>query len=116
MGWCLRGDIGLGVAIGEPSLISALGPVATGVLGGVSSPAAAWASNNTTSPPFGMIDAGVGYRFNAWFRMDGTLEYRDGGVRSHSSLTDPASPAFGPVDYPYFDCADVSSIVGLLNG
>jgi opacity protein-like surface antigen len=117
MGWYLRGDIGLGVAVAEPSLVSAPGPVATGVLGGVLSPAAFWASNNTTPPPFGMIDAGVGYRFNAWFRMDGTLEYRGGGVRSHSSLTDPASPAFGgPVDCAYFDRADVSSIVGLLNG
>ncbi len=116
-GWYLRGDIGLGVAAAEPRLVTAPDPVGAGVSRDLLSPAASRAFKNANPPPFGMIDAGVGYRFNAWFRMDGTLEYRGGGVRSRSTLTDPASPAFGgPADYAYVDRAAVSSIVGLLNG
>ncbi|HKN27102.1 MAG TPA: hypothetical protein VJY34_04165 [Roseiarcus sp.] len=101
-GWYLRGDMGLGVAVAEPSLASAPDPVAAGVSSGLLSPAASWVSHDATPPPFGMIDAGAGYRFKAWFRMDGALEYRGGGLRSHSSLTDPASLAFGgPVEYRF---------------
>ena len=63
-----------------------------------------------------MIDAGVGYRFNPWLRLDGTLEYRGAGMRARFGLTDPASPAFhGPLDYGYAGRAYLSAIVGLMN-
>jgi len=101
-GWYLRGDIGLGLAA-EPKLAAAtLAPSPTNV-----SPGTTWASHATT-PPFGMIDAGVGYRLNAWVRMDGTLEYRGGAFRARSPSSDPAA-------YVSSDSADLSSIVGLLN-
>ena len=49
--------------------------------------------NNTTLSAFGMIDAGVGYRFNSWFRMDGTLEYRGGAdLQSLYTLPIPSRP------------------------
>lgn len=116
-GWYLRGDVGLGVAAAEPRLVSMPDPVAAGVASGLLSPAAYRTFDNATLPPFGMIDGGVGYRFNAWFRMDGTLEYRSGvRLKAHSVLTDPASPAFGPLQYSDLYRDDVSSFVALLNG
>ena len=65
-----------------------------------------------------MIDFGVGYQFNNWFRMDGTLEYRGGAnLQSHYSLTDPVNPTFGgPTQFAHFYRASVSSFVGLVNG
>ena len=65
-----------------------------------------------------MIDAGVGYQFNSWFRMDGTLEYRWGAnLHSLHTLNDVASPYFnnGALQYADFYRADVSSVVGLVN-
>ena len=39
----------------------------------------------------GTIDAGVGYVFTPWARMDGTLEYRFGGrLQSDFAIADPA--------------------------
>jgi opacity protein-like surface antigen len=106
-GWYLRGDIGLGVAAAEPELAAAplAGPAAIPI------PAVAWTSHATTSP-FGLVDVGVGYRFNAWFRMDGTLVYRGGGFRARSGWADPLG---GPATYAYSDRAGLSSIVGLVN-
>lgn len=115
-GWYLRGDIGLGEAAAQPTLAPTAAAVAAGVGSGDLSPAASWTSNRPTSPPFGMIDAGVGYRFNPWLRLDGTLEYRGAGMRARFGLTDPASPAFhGPLDYGYAGRAYLSAIVGLMN-
>ncbi len=117
-GWYLRGDVGLGVAMSESHLQNSPDPIAAGVSSGFLSPDASQSFNNTTLSPFSMIDAGVGYRFNAWFRMDGTLEYRGGAnLQSLYTLTDPVSPAFGgPLHYADFYRADVSSFVGLVNG
>ena len=40
-----------------------------------------------------MFDFGVGYRFNNWFRMDGTLEYRGGAeLQSLYTAEKPLSP------------------------
>ena len=64
------------------------------------------------------MDVGVGYQFNPWFRVDGTLEYRAGAnLQSLYTLTDPASPAYyGPAQFADFYRADVSSFIGLVNG
>ncbi len=117
-GWYLRGDVGLGVAAARPDLQNEPDPISTGVSSDFLSPYASESFNNTTLSPSSMFDFGVGYRFNNWFRMDGTLEYR-GGARLQSlyTLTDPASPVFGgPLQYADFFNADVSSVVGLVNG
>ena len=117
-GWYLRGDVGLGVAAARPNLQNEPDPISTGVSSDFLSPYASKSFNNTTLSPSGMFDFGVGYRFNNWVRMDGTLEYR-GGARLQSlyTLTDPASPFFGgPLQYADFFNADVSSLVGLVNG
>ena len=65
-----------------------------------------------------MIDFGVGYRFNPWFRMDGPLEYRRGAnLQSLYTLTDPVNPTFGgPTQFADVYRANVSSFVGLANG
>jgi opacity protein-like surface antigen len=117
-GWYLRGDVGAGINASAPHLENIPDPIATGVSSGFLSTSATQAFNNTTLSPFGMIDAGVGYQFNNWFRMDGTLEYRWGAnLQSLYSLNDPASPYFsGPLQYADFYRADVSSVVGLING
>lgn len=116
-GWFLRGDVELGVAAAEPNLVSVPGPVAAGASSGLLSPAAREAFGQASQSAFGMVDAGAGYRFNAWFRMDGTLEYRSGDrLKAHSTLTDPASPTFGSLQYSDSTRADLSSFVALVNG
>lgn len=117
-GWYLRGDLGAGVVADAPDLMNIPDPIATGVSGGFLSPYSSQAFNNTTISSFGTIDFGVGYQFNQWFRMDGTLEYRWGGnLQSLYTLTDLSSPYFGgPLQYADFYRADVSSLVGLVNG
>jgi opacity protein-like surface antigen len=116
-GWYLRGDVGIGIA-SAPDLENLPDPIATGVSSGFLSTSASQAFNNTTLSPFGMIDFGVGYQFNNWFRVDGTLEYRGGAnLQSLYTLTDPASPYFGgPLQYADFYRVNVSSFIGLFNG
>ncbi len=117
-GWYLRGDLGAGIVAGAPDLANIPDPIATGVSSGFLSPYSTQAFNNTSISSFGMIDAGVGYQFNSWFRMDGTLEYRWGGnLQSLYTLNDAASPYYGgALQYADFYRADVSSLVGLVNG
>ena len=69
----------------------------------------------TPRPSF---DFGVGYRFNNWSRVDGTLEYRAGApVAVRSSLSRYLPPPFSAARWQYADSsADVSSVVGLVNG
>src|SRR5271157_3461775 len=109
--WYLRGDLGAGINSTAPDLQTIPDPVAAGVTSGFLSTQASQAFNNTTLSPFGLIDAGVGYAFNPWFRMDGTLEYRGGAtLQSLATLTDPASPAYGgPVLFGDFYRGTVSS-------
>jgi opacity protein-like surface antigen len=117
-GWYLRGDVGLGVNATRPELQTSPDQIVAGLAGGLLSSAASQAFNNTTLSPFGMVDFGLGYQFNSWFRIDGTLEYR-GGARLQSlyTLTDLASPDFGgPAQFSDFCRGDVSSFIGLING
>lgn len=117
-GWYLRGDVGMGINATTPDLQTVPDPLAAGVSTGFLSTQASEAFNNTTLSSSGIIDAGVGYAFNSWFRVDGTLEYRGGaGLQSLATLTDPASPAYGgPVQYADFYRGNVTSFVGLING
>ena len=117
-GWYLRGDVGVGVNATSVDLQNYPDPIATGISSGFLSSQANQAYNNTTLSPFGLIDVGVGYQFNPWFRMDGTLEYRAGAnLQSLYTLTDPASPGYGgPAQFADFYRADVSSFIGLVNG
>ncbi len=117
-GWYLRGDVGVGVSAAAPQLEIAPDPLSGGLASGFLSASARQAFNNTTLSPFGMIDVGGGYRFNDWFRMDGTFEYRGGAdLQSLFTLTDPASPYFGgPLQSADFYRANVSSFIGLING
>jgi opacity protein-like surface antigen len=116
-GWYLRGDIGGGVNMTAPELRIAPDPIAAGLAGGFISSAATKTFNNATLSPSAMIDAGVGYQFDGWFRADATLEYR-AGARLHSQYAarGPASASGVPSQYAEFDRGDVSSIVGLVNG
>ena len=117
-GWYLRGDVGFGVPAGVLNLQNEPDPIATGVSSGFLSPAAVESFSNTTLSESGVFDFGGGYRFNNWFRMDGTLEYRGGAaLQTLYTLTDPASPVFGgSLQYASFFNADVSSLIGLVNG
>ena len=116
-GWYLRGDIGGGLNMTAPELKVAPDPIAAGLAGGFISGAATETFDNATLSPFGMIDAGVGYQFDGWFRADATLEYH-AGARLHSryAARGPASASGVPSQYAEFDRRDVSSIVGLVNG
>jgi opacity protein-like surface antigen len=116
-GWYLRGDIGLGVA-GKPDLENAPSLIPLTVRDGLFSPHASEAFGKTTLSPFGVIDAGVGYWFNDWLRLDATLEYR-GGAKLHSlhTLTDFENPAFGgPLLVADSYRANAASVTGLING
>ena len=98
-GWYLRGDLGFGVAAGVPQLKNTPDPIATGVSSGFLSSLAYQSFYNTTLSSSGMIDFGVGYQFNNWFRVDGTLEYRTGAhLQSLYALTDPAQSDFRRFD------------------
>jgi opacity protein-like surface antigen len=117
-GWYLRGDVGAGINASEPDLQNLSDPIAAGVSRGFLSTSASQAFNNTTLSPYEMIDLGVGYQFDNWFRTDVTLEYRAGAtLQSLYTLADPASPSFGgPLQTADFYRANVSSFIGLVNG
>ncbi len=117
-GWYLRGDVGFGLAAGAPELQNAPNPIVAGVARGFLSSAAHQSFNNTSLSSSGMIDFGLGYQFNSWFRLDGTLEYRGGAnLQLLYTLIDPITPTFGgPTQFADFYRANVSSFVGLVNG
>jgi opacity protein-like surface antigen len=115
-GWYLRGDIGAGLAA-TPGLEIEPSPVAAGVSRGLLSSAAVQSFANTTLSATAVLDAGLGYAFNPWLRVDGTLEYRTGAnLRSIYSISDPAAPAFGgPFHETDVVRAGLSSLVALAN-
>ncbi|WP_439574431.1 outer membrane protein [Phreatobacter sp.] len=99
-GWYLRGDIGLGTQRARD-----------------------WHYN--PNPPLGITDttyqhslsstmfigAGIGYAFNSWFRVDGTLEYRSGGRFIGRDVLSGPGGAYENVLH-----SNMSSVVALLNG
>ena len=117
-GWYLRGDVGVGLTFGSPNLQIIPDPIATGISSGLLSDAAQQSFNDSTLSSSGVIDFGLGYQFNEWFRLDGTIEYRKGAnLGSLDVLTDPNNPVLGgPARFAAFYRANVASFVGLING
>ena len=114
-GWYLRGDLGAGFER-APELATVPGAVAPFALP-VLSPYAITSFRNTTLSPNGAVDAGVGYVFSSWLRMDGTLEYRFGArLQSTYAIADPAPLAAGPLVFADRVDAGLSSLVALVNG
>jgi opacity protein-like surface antigen len=74
-GWYLRGDIGVaGHSLGNVAVLQNGSQVRPGV-GGVNEYALRMKSHSETVS----VGLGVGYRFNSWFRLDLTGEFRGGG-------------------------------------
>jgi opacity protein-like surface antigen len=112
-GWYLRGDVGGGVNATAPEFRIAPDTLTPGVAGGSIFSAPTQAFGNATLSQFGMVDIGGGYQFNSSFRADGTIEYRAGAnLRSASA----AYPWLGQAQDEDAFHADVSSLVGLVNG
>jgi opacity protein-like surface antigen len=113
-GWYLRGDVGAGF---EPAPdLGAAAAVAPGFALPVLSPFAASSFGGAALSPSGTVDAGVGYAFNSWLRLDGALAYRFGG-RLHSIYAiDDAAPLASPYRAADRLVASVSSILALVNG
>ena len=101
-GWYLRGDVGVGLNATSVDLQNYPDPIATGISSDFLSSQANQAYNNTTLSPFALMDVGVGYQFNPWFRVDGTLEYRAGANLQSStrSLTRLRPPTTGRPNSP----------------
>jgi opacity protein-like surface antigen len=108
-GWYLRGDVGMAAQPTTPDLVYSPNPLA----GGYFSSAAYQGFSNTSISASGLVDIGVGYQVNPWFRGDITLEYRDGGnFQSLYTLNDPTNK----VQYADFYRTNTSSFIGMLNG
>lgn len=112
-GWYLRGDIGAGFET-KPDIGPAVVPLGPGASLSTFAASAFGAALSTS----GTIDAGVGYVFTPWARMDGTLEYQFGG-RLQSDFAIPGLGPLGVAD-PFRSAdrlrADLSSIVAMMNG
>lgn len=101
-GWYLRGDIG----VGELN-VSNYEQREVGAAGG------SFFGETTNHAVF--VGAGAGYRFNNWFRVDGTLEYRAGssiGVNDQVAF----ATSFGQARQTNTYKGNLSSIVALFNG
>ena len=111
-GWYLRGDVGAALSLSAPNLRLAPDPIALGAATG-SLPASAYgAFRNSDLSPSALVDAGVGYRFNDWVRLDGTLEYRGGArLRSAYALADANGLSSAAAMR-----GSLGEIVGLVNG
>lgn len=91
-GWYLRGDVGVGV---NNSLSARTSPNPLNFAGAGSTDD--WSGTNLSES--GMIDIGVGYQVNNWFRADVTGELRGGA--SFSGLEVVNSPIAGASAYPF---------------
>jgi opacity protein-like surface antigen len=104
-GWYLRGDVGVGVN-NNADLTS----TANAGGGGDS-------IYNSSVSESALIDLGVGYQFNNWFRVDVTGELRGGStfqgleVCNNCGVTPP-----GQNQYSDFYRGNLSSAIGLVNG
>lgn len=130
-GWYLRGDVGVGVN-DRPRLKTSPDPILTGgpPAGVTFTSAPTYGFHNQDLTASGLIDVGVGYQFNNWFRFDVTGEYR--GAGGHLSAIDQYNTVgtyVGPVPvgfigagpFPYagslrnFYTGHLSSIVAMAN-
>jgi opacity protein-like surface antigen len=112
-GWYIRGDAGVGVN-NSPSFTSTPDALALGQAGGVLSANAAEGYFNPSMSEAALLDFGVGYQVNNWFRADVTGELR-GGASFHGLqvVTDTA-----PNAQYYGDLykTNVTSYLAMLNG
>ena len=96
----LRGDIGVGV--------QSVGKYRQEEVDAV--PGSAFVGKSDSTAFFGGV--GVGYRFNNWFRVDGTFEYRGGGTVGATDQIDRGGGRFLSNTYK----GNMSSMVALFNG
>jgi len=120
-GWYLRGDVGIGASANTPSFPQTPDgmPIYQSGLTPTYDANATESSLNNSISASGIFDVGVGYQFNNWFRADVTGEYRGGSqLQSLFVITDATNTgsANSIVQASDFYHANLSSIVGLLNG
>lgn len=111
-GWYLRGDIGWSSdksarPLADPRYFSSPLPAL---------PAAVNFSSLGSKENSWSGGLGAGYKFNDWFRMDGTVEYRKGPSAASTTQAMPCPPAGG-----LFQCVGHTDLrqrqwIGLLNG
>lgn len=107
--WYLRGDVGVGIADlrQRGSTFAADYPPIPGL-----------AYNDSSLDDAAFIDAGVGYRFNQYFRVDATGEYRAaahyGAVESYKCTGNP-NCKYNPRGDDIYN-GSIKSEVGLING
>ncbi len=112
-GWYLRGDVGVGVNT-MTNLRSTF--QATDLAGNPYTPPPLTKVNNAIGDS-GVIDFGVGYQFNNWFRADATIGYHSAASYRMGYLY-PAA-ACGGVGINYctdYYTAQISAVHGLVNG
>jgi opacity protein-like surface antigen len=118
-GWYLRGDVGIGASANTPAFPQTPDGMPTYLGNGTYDSNATESSLNNSISAAGIFDLGVGYQFNNWFRADVTGEYHGGSrLTSMFVITDPTNTGAGTdiVQASDFYHADLSSIVGLVNG
>ncbi|WP_043539637.1 outer membrane protein [Salinarimonas rosea] len=104
-GWYLRGDIGLSSQRSDDPKNPLLD---------AAQPAAAVETLQSDFSSAGFVGAGVGYRFNSWFRADVTGEYRGrANYRGLDRVRWIGANGFNQTNELYFD---KSEWVGLVNG
>ena len=113
-GWYLRGDVGVGITTnnGMRSTFNA-----TDLAGNPYTPPPLNIVNNSIGDS-GVIDVGVGYQMNNWFRADATIGYHS-AVPYRMGYTYPASYCGGAGVLNYctdFYSSQVSALHGLVNG
>ena len=104
--WYLRGDVGVGISdlrTKTSTFDADFDAAANGV-----------AYNSRSLDDQAFIDAGVGYRFNRWFRADVTGEYRAAAHFSALESYNDATTLSGR-QYDTYN-GSIRSIVGLVNG
>jgi opacity protein-like surface antigen len=105
-GWYLRGDVGVGVN-NKPSASTAPNPAA-----GI--PGASDAFYNATESESALVDFGVGYQVNKWFRADVTGELRGGSTFQGLEVCSSCTGAGNQLSDFYR--GNLSSYIGMLNG
>lgn len=108
-GWYLRGDVGVGIP-GSTDHRSTFAP-------GVRETIPGFAEVTSSLESAAFVGFGFGYRFNSWFRVDATGEYRTRAAYQSLNYYDGSSDIFSPCN----DCFDqyratLASGVFLVNG
>jgi len=114
-GWYLRGDVGLGVN-NNPNYVTTPDALSAGISAGFLSPLATESYFGSNLSESALIDMGVGYQFNSWFRADVTAELRGGaGFQTLEVLTDRGDATHGATQFADFYRGNLSSYLGMVN-